>query len=384
MGNVLMLVCLVMVSLPAFIGGCASSSSPGTLSSSSQSTQTSGAPDFVALAQKLKPVVVNVSATIAPRPQKQQPPASPEGSPDEGLNPFSGEPAPSPAIRQKTLGSGVIIGANGTILTDAHVIDHADRILVRLADKREFPAEIVGADLTSDIAIIKINTKEPLQTAQFGDSDGLQVGEWVMAVGNPFGLDNTVTSGIISATGRHIGAGPFNNFIQTNATINPGNSGGPLVNRHGEVVGINLALVSQGGGNSGIAFATPISLVKELLPELQRTGKVTRSSAGLAVQEITPDLADALGLESAEGALVAGLAKDGPAERAGIQLGDVITEYDGKPIRESNDLPSMIARTPVDKTVQVTLLRNKQPLRLAVVVEESRESAGQGGRRKSG
>ncbi len=327
------------------------------------------------LAKKLRPVVVNVSSTVVRGPQEQQSPASPGNSTDELLEPFFGVPRPAEP-REQILGSGVIIGTNGTILTNAHVVNNADRILVRLADKREFPATMVAKDLKTDIAIIKIDAKKKLKTAQLGDSDRLQVGEWVMAVGNPFGLDNTVTSGIVSAIGRHIGAGPFDNFIQTNASINPGNSGGPLVNARGEVVGINLAIVNQGGGNAGIAFATPIKLVKELLPELESTGKVTRGWAGLAVQEITSQLADALGLEKAEGALVAGLAKGGPAERAGIRLGDVITEYDGKPVKESADLPLMIARTPVDKRVQVRLLREKKPLKVAMTIEESKESDG--------
>ncbi len=381
LSNCFTTLCFLILSVPAFIFGCAQNSATGIpLLSENRTpagTQASATPNFVALAQKLRPVVVNVSATVVRRPQQRRAPTSPDDSMDQELEPFFGGRAPKAEIRQRTLGSGVIIGTNGTILTNAHVIDHADRILVRLSDKRQFTAETIAKDLKTDIAIIKIGAKEPLQTAQLGDSDGLQVGEWVMAVGNPFGLDNTVTSGIVSATGRHIGAGPFDNFIQTNATINPGNSGGPLVNARGEVVGINLAIVNQGGGNSGIAFATPISLVKELLPQLERTGKVTRSSAGLAVQEITSDLADALGLDKAEGALVAGLAKGGPAERAGIQLGDVITEYDGKPVKESTELASMIARTPVDKQVQVTLLRDKKPFKVAMTVEESKESEGQ-------
>ncbi len=371
MPNFLFTLFVLILSFPAFIAGCAQDSA--TLGNG-QRPAVSSTPDFVALAQKLKPVVVNVSATVVQRPQKEEAPS--DDALDELLQPFFGVPSPRVEMRQRTIGSGVIIGTNGTILTNAHVVNNADRILVRLSDKREFPAEMVAKDLKTDIAIIKIDAKEKLQTAQLGDSDGLQVGEWVMAVGNPFGLDNTVTSGIVSATGRHIGAGPFDNFIQTNATINPGNSGGPLVNGRGEVIGINLAIVNQGGGNSGIAFATPISLVKELLPQLERTGKVTRSWAGLAVQEMTSDLADALGLEKAQGALVAGLAKGGPAEKAGLQLGDVITEYDGKAVKESTELAAMIARTPVGKQVRVKLLRDKNPFEVSMVVEEAKEFEG--------
>jgi serine protease Do len=231
----------------------------------------------------------------------------------------------------------------------------------------------VGKDLKTDIDIVKIAAKEKLQTIQLGDSDDLQVGEWVMAVGNPFGLDSTVTSGIVSAKGRHIGAGPYDNFIQTNASINPGNSGGPLVNAAGQVIGINVAIVNQGGGNSGIAFATPINLVKELLPQLERTGKVTRGWAGLVVQEMTSELAETLGVQGS-GALVAGLAKGGPAERAGIKLGDIITEYDGKEVKESAELPLLVARTPVDKKVLVKVVRDRNEISLAITVEESKQT----------
>jgi serine protease Do len=194
-----------------------------------------------------------------------------------------------------------------------------------------------------------------------------------MAIGNSFGLDSTVTSGIVSAKGRHIGAGPYDNFIQTDASINPGNSGGPLINLQGEIVGINSAIVTQTGGNMGIGFATPINLVKELLPDLKKKGKVTRGALGVVIQEVTPTIADSLGMDKVRGALVAGVSKGGPAEHAGIKIGDVITEFDGKEVKEANDLPTMVARTAVNKIVSVKLLRDKKESTASVTIGELKE-----------
>jgi len=207
-----------------------------------------------------------------------------------------------------------------------------------------------------------------------GDSDKLEVGEWVMAIGNPFGLDHTVTSGIVSAKGRHIGAGPYDDFIQTDASINPGNSGGPLINLRGEVVGINTAIFSGTGGNIGIGFAIPTNLVKELLPQLKDTGKVARGFVGVTIQKVTPDLADSLGLKKTGGALVADVTKDGPADRAGIKTGDVIVEFDRKEIKDSADLPLQVARTAPGKTVPVKVLRNSKEISLSLAVGEVKET----------
>jgi serine protease Do len=280
---------------------------------------------------------------------------------------------PSGPSRQQSLGSGFVIEGNGTILTNYHVVADAQKVTVRLSDKREFPAKVTASDPKTDIAVLKIDTKENLPVARLGDSSRLEVGEWVMAVGNPFGLDSTVTSGIVSAKGRHIGAGPYDDFIQTDAPINPGNSGGPLVNERGEVVGMNLAIISQTGSNIGIGFATPINLVKELLPELEAKGKVTRGWAGLTIQEITPELAEVLGMEKPRGALVAGLAKGGPAERGGIKVGDVVTEYDGQEVKTAGDFPIMVARTPVQKKVDVKVLRERREVHIAMTVGEQNE-----------
>jgi serine protease Do len=368
-----MIVSLLLLCAPIFLPGCAQNNRLAT--SASARNRPSNPPDFVTLARKIQPVVVNVSATIVEQQQSQNS-AKPQ---DDFLEHFFGMPPPPAAQRrQHNLGSGFVVGSAGIILTNAHVVHNADRITVKLFDKREFPATVQGKDLKTDIAILKIDAQEKLQTVQLGNSDDVQVGEWVMAVGNPFGLDNTVTSGIVSAKGRHIGAGPYDSFIQTNASLNPGNSGGPLVNAAGQVIGINLAIVNQGGGNSGIAFATPINLVKELLPQLQRTGKVTRGWAGLVVQETTSELAKTLGVQGSRGALVAGLATGGPAERAGVKLGDIIIEYDGKQVNEPADLPAFVARTPIDKKVQVNLLRDNKPTSVAITIAEAKDTDSDG------
>ena len=253
------------------------------------------------------------------------------------------------------------------------MVANAEKIVVKLSDKREFEARVVGKDPKTDIAIIKIDAKDRLPTVKLGDSSRLQVGEWVMAVGNPFGLDNSVTSGIVSAKGRHLGAGPYDSFIQTDAPINPGNSGGPLVNLRGEVVGINLAIVSQTGGNIGIGFATPINLVKELLPQLRTKGTVTRGWIGIAIAEVTAEMAKSLGQEKPHGALVAEVAKGGPAEQGGIKKGDVITQYDGQEVKEAGDLPALVANTPMDKQIRVKVVRDRKELLLKATIRELKE-----------
>jgi serine protease Do len=344
-------------------------------------------PDFVTLAKSLRPVVVNISTMQAPRqlprgPESQRVPPGPGGTDqqrdpmEDFLEKYFGRPAPTPKgdVQQRSLGSGFIIGSDGSILTNAHVIENAKKIVVKLADKREFEAKVVGKDPKTDIAVIKIDTKESLPQVRLGDSDQLEVGEWVMAVGNPFGLDNSITSGIVSAKGRHIGAGPYDDFIQTDASVNPGNSGGPLVNGRGEVVGINIAIVSQTGGNVGIAFATPINLVKEVLSQLATKGTVTRGWAGLAIQEVTPDIAEAFGLETPRGALVAGIVKGGPAEQGGVKVGDIVTEYDGQQVKNANDFPLMVARTPVNKNVQMKVFRESKEMAMSITVREQKDS----------
>ncbi|MFQ5851473.1 MAG: DegQ family serine endoprotease [Candidatus Binatia bacterium] len=333
-----------------------------------------GLPDFVSLAKQLSPAVVNVSTTqvseggqVFPSPFGEQDPFS------EFWRRFFGGPMPRGPFRQKSLGSGFIVDRDGFILTNNHVIENAEKIVVRLSDEREFEAEVVGRDPKTDIAVIKIDAEGNLPAAPLGDSDRLEVGEWVLAIGNPFGLRHTVTSGIVSAKGRKIGAGPYDNFIQTDASINPGNSGGPLINMRGEVVGINTAIFSRGGGNIGIGFTIPINLVKELLPQLKAKGKVTRGWLGVVIQRVTPAIAESLGLEKARGALVANVSKDGPAERGGVKVGDVIIEFDERKVANSDDLPIIVARTPVGKKVGLKVLRQGKEVVLFVTIGELKE-----------
>src|SRR5499433_1396643 len=335
-------------------------------------------PDFVALAKKMRPLVVNIYTTqVSEGRGGQQEFGNPFGE-DDPFNDFwkrfFGGPLPRGPQRQRSLGSGFIIDADGTILTNNHVVENAQKILVKLSDEQEYEAKVVGRDTKTDIAIIKVNTKTALTAASLGDSETLEVGEWVMAIGNPFGLDSTVTSGIVSAKGRHIGQGPYDNFIQTDASINPGNSGGPLINLRGEVIGINTAIFSRSGGNIGIGFAIPTNSVKELLPQLKDKGRVVRGYLGTTVQKITPDLADSLGMKQAGGALVADVNKGGPADRAGIKTGDVIVEFDRKEIKDSGDLPLQVARTAPGKTVQIKVLRNSKEMTLPLAVGEVKET----------
>jgi serine protease Do len=360
------------ISLPPLFSGRALSQDSTPKTSAQRPAPSRG--NFAALAKAVGPVVVNISTS-----QVIKPPAPGSPSPFGGTEPsqdpwerFFGQPFPRGPFRQQGLGSGFIIEPDGTILTNNHVVANAEKIIVKLHDEREFEGRVVGTDAKTDIAVIKINANN-LPIMPLGDSDRLQVGEWVVALGSPFGLANTITAGIVSAKGRWIGAGPYDNFIQTDASINPGNSGGPLVNLRGEVVGINTAIFSRTGANIGIGFAIPISLVKDLLPELKSKGKVTRGWLGVSVQELTSDLATSLGMDKSSGALVSTVANGGPAEKAGIKVGDVIVEYDGKPIQHSSEMPILVARTEVGKSVPLKIFRGKEELRLSVTVGELKE-----------
>jgi len=275
-------------------------------------------------------------------------------------------------FRQQSLGTGVIIDKEGFILTNNHVVEMADEIKVKLADEKEFLAKIIGRDQKTDLALIKIESDKPLSPLPLGDSDKLDVGEWVVAIGNPFGLGNTVTAGIVSAKYRQIGQSSYDNYIQTDASINPGNSGGPLLNTSGEVVGINTAIFSQSGGNIGIGFAIPINMAKDLLPQL-KTGKVVRGWLGVMIQKITPELKQKLDLKDEKGALVADVTPGGPAEKAGIQRGDVIVTFNGKEIKEMSELPYVVASTPVGKSVNVQVLRKGQKKSFEIKIAELKD-----------
>jgi len=329
----------------------------------------SGAPaSFADLADKLSPSVVNIKVTKVERvagpgfmgPEEFDP-DSPFG---EFFQHFFGDMPQHPReFRQQGAGSGFIIGKDGLIVTNNHVVDGAKELTVTLANKEEYPAKVVGRDPKTDIAVIKIEPKSPLPAVALGNSDSLRVGEWVMAIGNPFGLSNTVTAGIVSAKGRVIGAGPYDDFIQTDASINPGNSGGPLFNMRGEVVGINTAIIQNG---QGIGFAVPVNLAKSLLPQLEAKGEVTRGYLGVNVQAITPELAKSLNLKDTKGALVADVTKGSPAEAAGVKRGDVIVGFDGKEIAEVHNLPPIVAATTVGKEVALTILRDGKEQTLTV------------------
>ena len=323
--------------------------------------------DIPRLFKEVSPAVVNISTTQVvkfnhPRtrnPFGQQDPF------DEFFNNFFGRMPKEQ--KRRSLGSGFIVSSDGYILTNNHVVEKADEVTVTLLDKEEFKAKVVGTDPKIDIALIKIDVKKKLTYVALGDSDKLDVGEWVVAIGNPFGLGHTVTAGIVSAKGRIIGSGPYDDFIQTDASINPGNSGGPLFNLKGEVVGINTAIV-QGG--QGIGFATPIQLAKSVLDQLKEKGKVTRGWLGVYIQRLTPEAAENLGLSGRSGALVSDVTSGGPAEKAGIRSGDVIVGFNGKEIRNEHDLPQAVASTKPGKTVDVRLLREGKEMTLAVTIAE--------------
>lgn len=327
-------------------------------------------PDLVPLVKALKPVVVNISTTQNAKAGRDPslPPDAFKDSPfDEFFRQFL-ERMPQQNFESKSLGSGVIIDADGSILTNNHVVESADEIQVRLADEREFSAKVVGRDAKTDLALIRIQGAGKLPVARLGDSEKAEVGSWVIAIGNPFGLEATVTSGIISAKGRMIGNGPYDNFLQTDAAINPGNSGGPLFNLAGDVIGINTAIFSRSGGNMGIGFATPINMAKSIVTQLKEHGRVTRGWLGVRIQGVTQELAQALGLEKREGALVASVENGSPAQKAGVESGDVIIRFDGKDVRQMKELPTIVAGTEVGKKVTMDVVRDKKQLTLQVVI----------------
>jgi len=327
------------------------------------------------VAEQLKPAVVNISTTqvVQGPSQRFRGPQGPQ--PFDERDPF-GElferffrgSAGRREAHKGSLGSGFIIAKDGYIITNNHVVEHATDIKVSLSNAEEFAAKVVGTDPQTEVALIKIEAHHELPVVPLGDSDQLRVGEWVIAIGNPFGLGQTVTAGITSAKGRVIGAGAFDDFIQTDASINPGNSGGPLFNLDGEVIGINTAIVPMG---QGIGFAIPINLAKEVLIQLRQKGRVTRGFLGIQVQEVGPKLARSFGIEQQRGALVAYVQPGSPGERAGIKTGDVIVEFNGHQIASLHDLPRLVANTPPGRNAGVRLIRQGRERALRVQISDT-------------
>ena len=325
-------------------------------------------PDFTTLIEKQGVAVVNVSTTQATAFGGTGIPGVPEDHPLYDF--FRRLPAPPEEEEpSNSLGSGFIVSEEGHILTNAHVVDDAVEVTVRLTDKREFKAKVIGSDRRTDIALLKIDAKG-LPTVRIGDPATLKVGEWVIAIGSPFGFENSVTAGIVSAIGRALPDESLVPFIQTDVAINPGNSGGPLFNLKGEVVGINSQIYSRTGGYMGLSFAIPIDLAIKVSDELRSRGRVIRGRLGVQIQDLTPELAASFGLKAPSGALVAGVEKGSPAAKAGIQYGDVIVEFDGKTIKDSGELPSMVAGTQPGKSVDVKLLRKGQSKDVRVDIGE--------------
>lgn len=346
------------------------------------------------LAERLTDSVVNISTTqngdSESRPddddskpdgeEPRQMPDVPPGAPfEEFFNEFfknrNGQRGnPSRPRKTSSLGSGFVIDAAGIIVTNNHVIDGADEVEVNFNDGTKLKAEIVGRDKKVDLAVLKVTPKKPLTAAKFGDSDKIKVGDWVLAIGNPFGLGGTVTLGIVSARNRDINSGPYDNYIQTDAAINRGNSGGPLFNMDGEVVGINTAIISPTGGSIGIGFSVPSATAGPIIEQLRQYGETRRGWLGVRIQAVTDDIAESLGMEEAKGALIAGVDENGPAKPAGLEPGDVVIKFDGKAIREMRDLPRRVADTPVDKNVEIVILRKGQELTKTVKIARLDES----------
>src|SRR5690348_11108486 len=317
-----------------------------------------GLPDFTELYERQGPAVVSVDVTQTVRRSQRLPDISEDDPFYEFFKRFGPIPrrAPERDFEAQSTGSGFIVSSDGYIATNAHVIDDASEVTVRLSDRREFKAKVVGADKRSDVALLKIDAKD-LPRVTIGDPDKLKVGEWVVAIGKPFGLENTMTAGIVSAKGRDLPQENLVPFIQTDVAINPGNSGGPLFNMRGEVVGINSLIYSRTGGYMGLAFAVPIDVAMNAVTQLKEKGRVTRGRIGVQIQELTKETADAFGLKNANGALVNNVEKDGPAAKAGVQSGDIILKVDGRDVRSSNDLPRIITAIRPGTKITLTVWR---------------------------
>jgi len=357
-------VCFLLLASSAFVGW----STPGA-QAALPSFGAQGPPSFADLSEQVKHAVVNISTTQVVKENPMQPFFSPH-SPfreffgDEFFKRFFGD-TPHGEMKTQALGSGLIMDEEGLILTNNHVVEKADEIKIKIESGKEYDAKVVGRDPKTDLALIRVTPDSAFpKPSRLGNSDSLRVGDWVMAVGNPFGLGHTVTAGIISARGRVIGAGPYDDFLQTDAAINPGNSGGPLFNMNGEVVGINTAIVAQG---QGIGFAIPINVAKDILAQL-KSGKVIRGWLGVMIQDITPELAQSFGIKETKGVIVADVVADGPADKADLKRGDVVLKFNGKEVENSPSLSRMVAATAPNTAVTVSVLRDGKPKEMKVTI----------------
>ena len=373
----------IVLGAALFLGGeylthsqAAGLATPAAVSPATQVAATP-APGFTGVTKAVTPAVVNITSRVAR--MRDRGPRDPMDeffrSPFGPFGPFGPQgPMPPHEPRGGGMGSGVIVSPDGYIVTNNHVVDGASELTVTLPDKREFKAKIVGADPKTDLAVIKIDASN-LPHVRWGDSSKLQVGEYVLAVGNPFGLNSTVTLGIVSALGRgHMGITQYEDFIQTDAAINPGNSGGALINTAGELVGINTAIISQTGGYQGVGFAVPASMAKPVFESIIKTGKVVRGHLGVAIQDLTQDLAKSFGLKQAKGALVSSVAEDSPAQRAGLKQGDVIVAYQGKPVEDAAALQREVTHTPVNTKATLKIIRDGREQEVTVTIGEQAET----------
>jgi serine protease Do len=341
-------------------------------------------PDFTGLVEKNSAAVVNISTTqkvAATEPQLPEGIEIPEGTPfDDFLKRYFGEGGPGGEPSEiKSLGSGFVVSSDGYVITNHHVVKDADEIVVRLQDRRELVAKIVGSDKRSDLALLKLDAKD-LPVVKMGSADKLKVGEWVLAIGSPFGFDHSVTAGIVSAKGRSLPSDNYVPFIQTDVAINPGNSGGPLFNLEGEVVGVNSQIYSRTGGFMGLSFAIPIEVAMQVVEQLKTQGHVSRGWLGVQIQDVTRELAESFGMKKPQGALVSKILPKSPAEEAGLQIGDIITEFNGREIVSSASLPPLVGMTKIGETAKLTILRQGSSKELAIKIgtlpEEEAQIAG--------
>jgi len=351
---------------------------PTPVASSAATAPIAALPDFSGLVEKYGSAVVNISVVEGTKTSAQM--QHPQMPNEEDLPPFFRNlpfqfqfPQPEERGPTRGVGSGFIVSGDGIILTNAHVVDDADEVTVKLTDKREFTAKVLGADKTTDIAVLKIPAHN-LPYVRIGDSKATKVGEWVVAIGQPFGFENTVTAGIVSAKSRSLPGDSYVPFIQTDAAVNPGNSGGPLFNLKGEVIGVNSQIFSRSGGFQGLAFAVPIDVAMQVADQIEHYGKVSHGRLGIAIQEVNQALAENFGLKSPTGALVSSVEKDSPADKAGLKVGDVILKLDGKEISRSSDLPPMVSALKPGSKITLDVWRNASPLELTASVGELKDT----------